>query len=220
MGCSELATQGVAMLFCVVLECMLRYSSSPLAVSPPFRPCSGDAAARSAAHGLYMQIGLFCDDHCRLEWIIPYLLHYVIPDKPAQQGRAAASPSSIEDTVPRTIVLSQLPLIIAQLSGLPRSERSLFNSYIMPMLAALPDRQASVLRAQSAQSLAVIAEAASALQQRALRAAMLEGTHLSPSLLHHHFPGCHLTCPTHNTVSCMLPHQALERYVTAHSAHW
>jgi hypothetical protein len=147
-----------------------------------FVPRSGDAARSSAAMatGLHMQIGLFCDDHCRLEWIIPYLLQYVIPDKPAQQGRAAASPSSIDDTVPRTIVLSQLPQIIAQLSELPRSERSLFNSYIMPMLAALPDRHASVLRAQSAQSLAVIAQAASALQESAVRAAMVEGTVLFP----------------------------------------
>ena len=110
--------------------------------------------------------------------MLPYLLHYVIPDRPPHAARAAIANSAAaaaafaHDTVPRALALCYLPRLIAQLSGLPRSERSLLNGYVMPALAALPERQSSLLRAQAAGGLAAVAQAAARLQESAVRAAL------------------------------------------------
>lgn len=120
-----------------------------------------------------MQIGTRCGDHARLEWVLPYLLNYAAPDKAAPQPGGA--PATADDTVPRAVVLSFLPQIIAHLSGLPRAERSLFHAYAVPMLDALPDRSASAVRAHAAQSLVGVAAAAAVLQEAAIQAALAAG---------------------------------------------
>jgi hypothetical protein len=121
---------------------------------------------RWATVRLLLALGDLCDDHCRLEWVIPYLLNYIVSERGASPG---------EDTVPRAIALSRLPALFAKLRGLPRSERSLFIGYVMPALGALPERQSALLRAQAAQSLAAVARAAQALQERAVDAALRDG---------------------------------------------
>ena len=128
---------------------------------------------RWAVARMLFDIGAVCDSRCILEWLVPYLLHYIVPERTPVPARIAAS--SADDTLPRAVALAHLPRLLARLAHLPRSERGLFSGYLLPALSALPERQGALLRAQAADALAPVAAAAQVLSERVIASALDEG---------------------------------------------
>jgi hypothetical protein len=120
----------------------------------------------------YMQISNGCDSDARLEWLLPYLLIYVTADRIAALPSRSGLGNQLEDTVPRSIVLSYLAQVISGLSQVPRSERNLFTAFFMPQLASLPGPHNPALRAQAANSLLSIANSALMLLKATPQAAV------------------------------------------------
>ena len=144
-----------------------------------------------------------CDDQCRLEWVLPYLLSYAAPDRAHQHlhpgprgagsgmatGTSTSPHSSIilqpqDDALPRAIVLAQLPRVVSRIAALPRTERALFTSYVVPALAALPERRGHVLRAAVAQAAPACARAAQVLHDVSIQGLLAAASGACDAFLH------------------------------------
>lgn len=108
-----------------------------------------------------VQIGEHCNDACIVEWLIPYLLNFVVPETTsATRGSAMSRYPVTSDALARGVALRHLGRMWGRLVELPRSEWGLFNAYLVPACSAAPSAVAPMLRRDLFLSLPGLATAA------------------------------------------------------------
>lgn len=109
------------------------------------------------------QVGEHCDDACIVEWLIPYLLNFVIPDTTSATRASVGRHSVDSDALARGVALRHLGRMWGRLAELPRSEWGLFNAYLVPACSSKPDAPSPTLRRDLFLSLPRLATAAQRL---------------------------------------------------------
>lgn len=116
-----------------------------------------------------LQVGMLGDDTCRLEWVIPYLLNFVVPDTTSAAKASQTRRLPDRDSVPRAVALRHLHHMWTKLTAVPRSERGLFGAYLVPACTGASDSKSSVLRRELFLALPSLARTAQRLFSAAVR---------------------------------------------------
>lgn len=112
---------------------------------------------------------MLCDDTCRVEWVMPYLLNFVVPETTSAAKVSQARRLPDRDSVPRAVALRHLHQMWIKLQLLPRSERGLFGAYLVPAIIGASDSKSSVLRRELFLALPSLAGTAQRLFSVAVR---------------------------------------------------
>ena len=126
---------------------------------------------------------MLCDDTCRVEWVIPYLLNFVVPETTSATKVSQARRLTDRDSVPRAVALRQLHRMWSKLTAVPRSERGLFGAYLVPACIGASDSKSSVLRRELFLALPSLARTSQRLFSAAVRQVPEDS-----SGVHHSFP--------------------------------
>ena len=136
-----------------------------------------------------------CDDDCKLQRIVPYLLALVVDQAVTVQRN---SPPLEADTMTRMLALRQIIVLLCQLKRLPRGDRGLFVEYLLPALSSLPTRGEEMKR-EYARCLPMLGFRALSLHEASLQQASLESQQSGANLFTRQpFPQLYLMTVKHS----------------------